>query len=131
MAPYNQTVIGTTTLTSQAFEFSRTLRTQSHQPASAAEVIEDRYRLLLSLQSTTQHLAEAAPTPEYTKAVSRNRHWVLKYEEFLDRQPGHVWAFAGPAMPRFTVSTSHDITPSAPVTLGQPFLREKYEFPFK
>ena len=79
MAPYNQTVIGTTTLTSQALEASRTLRTQIHQLMTAAEVIEDGYRLLLSLQSATQHLAEAAPKPEYAKAVSRNRHWVPKY----------------------------------------------------
>ena len=79
MEPYNQTVIGTNTLTVQALETSRTLRTQIHQLATAAEVIEEAYRLLLRLQATAQHLAEARPSPEYAKAVSRNRHWVQKY----------------------------------------------------
>ena len=49
---------------------------------SPAERALATYRLLNRLQATTQQLAEARPSPEYAKAVSRNRRWVQKYKEF-------------------------------------------------
>ena len=45
LEPYNQTAIGTNTLTIQTLEASRTLRTQINQLAAAAEVLEETYRL--------------------------------------------------------------------------------------
>ena len=74
MAPYNQIVFGTTTIASQAVDTARHLRTQAHQLATAAGVVEDCYRLLLGLQCTTQYMADAAPSPEYAKTVSRYRY---------------------------------------------------------
>ena len=118
LEPYNQTVIGTNTLTIQTLETSRTLRTQITQFAAAAEVFEETYRLLNRLQATTQQLAEARPSPEYARAVWRNRRWVQKYQEFLNKPPGAAWAFPGPTMPTFTIPIPHDVTPSAPFTPG-------------
>ena len=75
--------------------------------------------MLNRLQATTQQLAEARPSPEYARAVWRNRRWVQRYQEFLNKPPGMAWAFAGPTMPTFTIPIPHDFTPSAPFTPGQ------------
>ena len=88
LEPYNQTVIGTNTLTIQTLESSRTLRTQITQFVAVAYIFEKTYRMLNRLQATTQQLAEARPSPEYARAVWRNRRWVQRYQEFLNKLPG-------------------------------------------
>ena len=86
LAPYRQTVSGTNTLTIQTLETARTLRNQ--QLTAVADVLEDTYRLLNCLQATSQKMAEARPSPEYTRAVYRWRRWFTQYQEFLRKPLG-------------------------------------------
>ena len=113
LEPYNQTVIGTNTFTIQTLETSRILRTQITQLAAASDIFEEFYRLLNRLQATTQQLAEARPSPEYARAVWRNRRWDQRYHEFLTKPPGVPWAFAGPPpcprSPSLFPTTSHPV----------------------
>ena len=118
-SPYNQVVFGSTTMTSQALNTARHLRTQSQQLATAAVVVEECYQSLIRLQSTAQGFAEAEPSDEYAKAITRHRHWLQRYNEFLTRSRGDVWAFVGPTMPRFRVLNPKTIVPRASIIAGQ------------
>ena len=110
LEPYNQTVIGTNTLTIQTLETSRTLRSQITQLAAAADIFEETYRLLNRLQATTQQLAEARPSPEYARAVWRNRRWVQRYQQILNQQPA-----LGPEMWCMSAQSTRILCQGAPV----------------
>ena len=59
------------------------------------------------------------------KAFTRQRKWLPGYNEFLTRAVGHVWAFAGPTMPRFLILNLKTIVPRASIIPGHAlFLRE-------
>jgi hypothetical protein len=88
LAPYRQTVSGTNTLTIQTLETSRSLRNQIDQLTAVADALDETYALLNSLQATSQKMAEARPSPEYTRAVYRWRRWFTQYQEFLRKPLG-------------------------------------------
>ena len=119
LAPYRQTVSGTNTLTIQTLETARSVRNQIDQLTAVADALDETYTLLNSLQATSQKMAEARPSPEYTRAVYRWRRWFTQYQEFLRKPHGTPWAFAGLSFPTFTIPTPHDETPSAPFTPGK------------
>jgi hypothetical protein len=101
LKPYQQTVSGTTTLAIQTIETSRTIKNHIDQLTMVHEVLEETYRLLNVLQTTSQTLAEARPSPEYARAVSRNRRWTTKHKEALLQPPDTPWAFVDKTMPQW------------------------------
>ena len=82
------------------------------------EVLEGTYHLLNELQSTCGSLAASKPSPEYTKAVSRNRRWVTKAKEAALQPPDTPWTFVGKTMPSFTIAEPHDQPSSCPFRPG-------------